>query len=70
VTVSVVYKLEFLATDSEVWVRLPALRDFLRTSGSGKGPFNLVKEIEELLGKKSSGSGLESQEYGRSDPSH
>jgi hypothetical protein len=28
-------------------------------------PLSLVSTIEELLGKKSSGSGLESQEYGR-----
>jgi hypothetical protein len=30
---------------------------------------SLVSTIEELLERKSSGSGLESQEYGRSDPS-
>jgi hypothetical protein len=28
---------EFLATDPEVRVRLPALEDFLRSSGSGTG---------------------------------
>jgi hypothetical protein len=28
---------EFLATDSEVRVRFPALPDFLRSNGSGKG---------------------------------
>jgi hypothetical protein len=28
---------EFLATDPEVWVRFPALPDFLRSSGSGTG---------------------------------
>jgi hypothetical protein len=32
-----------------------------------KGP--LVSSIEELLGRKSSGSGLEIWEYGRRDPS-
>jgi hypothetical protein len=34
---SVVYWLEFLATDPEVRVRFPALPDFLRSSGSGMG---------------------------------
>jgi hypothetical protein len=29
-----------------------------------------VSTIEELLGRKSSGSGLEIREYGRRDPSH
>jgi hypothetical protein len=31
-------------------------------------PLSLVSTIEELLGRKSSGSGLESREYGRRDP--
>jgi hypothetical protein len=34
-----------------------------------RGPLSLVSTIEELLGRKSSGSGLESREYGRRDPS-
>jgi hypothetical protein len=34
-----------------------------------RGPLSLVSTIEELLGRKSSGSGLEIREYGRSDPS-
>jgi hypothetical protein len=54
---------EFLATDSEVRVRFPALPDFLRSSGSGTG------STQPLLGRKSSGSGLENREYGRRDPS-
>jgi hypothetical protein len=33
------------------------------------GPLSLVSTIEELLGRKSSGSGLEGREYGRRDPS-
>jgi hypothetical protein len=36
-TASVVYLSHFLATDPEVRVRFPALPDFLRSSGSGKG---------------------------------
>jgi hypothetical protein len=34
-----------------------------------RGPLNPVSTIEELLERKSSGSGLESREYGRRDPS-
>jgi hypothetical protein len=33
-----------------------------------RGPLNLVSIIEELLGRKSSGSGLENRDYGRGDP--
>jgi hypothetical protein len=35
-----------------------------------RGPLSLVSTIDELLGRKSSGSGLENREYGRRDPSH
>jgi hypothetical protein len=55
---------EFLAADPEVRVRFQALTDFLE-----RGPLSLVSTTEELLGRKSSGSGLESREYGRRDPS-
>jgi hypothetical protein len=37
--------------------------------GLKRGPLTFVSTIEELLGKKSSGSGLENREYGRRDPS-
>jgi hypothetical protein len=37
--------------------------------GLERGPLSLVSTIEELLGRKSSGSGLESREHGRKDPS-
>jgi hypothetical protein len=33
-----------------------------------RGPLGLVSATEELLVRKSSGSGLESREYGRGDP--
>jgi hypothetical protein len=36
--------------------------------GLERGPLNLMSTIEELLGRKSSGSGLESREYGRRGP--
>jgi hypothetical protein len=35
----------------------------------GLGPLSLVSAIEQQLGRNSSGSGLESREYGRMDPS-
>jgi hypothetical protein len=66
-TASVVQWSEFLATDPEVRVRLPALPDFLRSSGSGMSPLSLVSTIEELLGRKSSDCGLENREYDRRD---
>jgi hypothetical protein len=34
-----------------------------------RGPLSLVSTTEELLERKSSGSGLENLEYGRRDPS-
>jgi hypothetical protein len=45
--------------------RGPTLPDFLRSSGSETGSLSLVSTIEELLGRKSSGFGLENREYGR-----
>jgi hypothetical protein len=50
-------------TDPEVWVRFPALLDFLR--GLERGPLGLLSTNEELLERKRSGSGLENREYGR-----
>jgi hypothetical protein len=38
--------------------------------GLERGPLILVSTIEELLGRKSSGCGLETREYGHRDPSH
>jgi hypothetical protein len=37
--------------------------------GLERGPLSLVSTIEEVLGRICSGSGLESPEYGRRDPS-
>jgi hypothetical protein len=34
-----------------------------------RGPFSLVSTIEELLGRKSSGFGLENRDYGHRNPS-
>jgi hypothetical protein len=38
--------------------------------GLERGPLSLMSTIEELLGRKRNGSGLENREYGRKDPSH
>jgi hypothetical protein len=37
--------------------------------GLERGPISLVSTIEELFGRKSSGSGLEIREYSHRDPS-
>jgi hypothetical protein len=38
--------------------------------GLERGPLSLLSTVEELRGRKSSGSGLESRKYSRKDPSH
>jgi hypothetical protein len=38
--------------------------------GLERCPLSLVSTTEELLDRKSSGSGLENREYGSRDPSH
>jgi hypothetical protein len=43
----------------------PQLREVV---GLERSPLSLVGTAEELLERKSSGSGLESREYGRRDP--
>jgi hypothetical protein len=37
--------------------------------GLERGPLSLVSTTEELIGRKSSGTGLEILEYDRGDPS-
>jgi hypothetical protein len=37
--------------------------------GPERGPLSLVSTLEELLERKSNGSGLENREYGSRDPS-
>jgi hypothetical protein len=41
---------------------------FLELVGLERGPLSLVSTTEGLLGRNSSGSGLENREYGRGDP--
>jgi hypothetical protein len=41
---------------------------FWEVLGLERGPLSLVTTIEVLLGRNSSGSGLENREYGRGDP--
>jgi hypothetical protein len=42
---------------------------FWEVVGLKRGPLSLVSTTQKLLERKSSGSGLESREYGRRDPS-
>jgi hypothetical protein len=42
---------------------------FWEVVGLERGPLSLVSTTEELLGRKSSGSGLENRKYGCRDPS-
>jgi hypothetical protein len=50
---------EFLATDPEVRVDSRPYQIFWEIVCQERGPFSLVSTIEELLGRKSSGSCLE-----------
>jgi hypothetical protein len=55
---------EFLATDSDVPGSIPTTaRFFLEVVGLERGPLSLVSTTEELLGRNSSGFGLENREY-------
>jgi hypothetical protein len=54
---------EFLATDLEVPGLIPGITK-RKAVGLERGPLSLVSATEELLGRNSSGSGLESREYG------
>jgi hypothetical protein len=42
---------------------------FLEVVGLVRGPLSLVSKIEELLERKSSGTGIENRDYGRRGPS-
>jgi hypothetical protein len=42
---------------------------FWEVVGLERGPLSLVNTTEELLGRKNSGTGLQSWEHGRKDPS-
>jgi hypothetical protein len=54
-TVFVVYWSEFLVSDPEV----PDYQIFWEVVGLERGALSLVSTIDELLGRNSSGSGLE-----------
>jgi hypothetical protein len=45
-------------------------RIFWEVMGPERGPLSLVSTIEELLGRKNSGSGLERREYDHGGPLH
>jgi hypothetical protein len=49
---------------------IPSTTRKIKVVGLERGPLSLVSTTEELLWRKSSGSGLENREYVRRDPSH
>jgi hypothetical protein len=51
------------------WFYFRRYQIFREVVGLEQGPLSLVSTIEELLGRKSSSSGLESREYCHRDPS-
>jgi hypothetical protein len=57
-----------LATDPEVLGSILGATSFLEVVGVIRGPLSLASTTEDLLERKSSGSGLESREYGSVDP--
>jgi hypothetical protein len=64
------------STDQSSWLQIQRFgfdsrrcQIFWEVMGLERGPLSLVSAIEEVLGRKSSDSGLESREYGRRDPS-
>jgi hypothetical protein len=66
-TASVIYWSEVLATDPEIrdsW----CYQIFLVVVGLERGTLSIMITSEELLGRKSSGSGLENRDYGHRDP--
>jgi hypothetical protein len=68
VTASVVYWSEFLATDMEARVRFPALPEKKLWVWNGVHSASWV-QLRSYLIEKSSGSCLETREYGRKDSS-
>jgi hypothetical protein len=54
------------SSDQSSWLQIRrALQEKKKVVGLERGPLSLVSTTEELLGRNSSGSGLESREYGR-----
>jgi hypothetical protein len=72
--------LQCLSAEYGLVVRVPGYRSrspwydsqryqiFWEVVGLERGSLSVVSKIEELLGRNSSGSGLENREYGRGDP--
>jgi hypothetical protein len=68
-TASGVYWSQFFATDPEVPGSIPSdTRFFWEVEGLERDPLSLVSTTEDLFGRNSSGSCLESREYGSGDP--
>jgi hypothetical protein len=64
-----VFENRVLRRRTEMWIRFPALPEFLRSSGPGTESTQPREAIMELLGRKTSGSGLEIRKYVRRDSS-
>jgi hypothetical protein len=47
------------------WLQISGAPDFQKVAGLERGPLNLVSTSEEILGRKSSGSGIGNSKYGR-----
>jgi hypothetical protein len=58
----------YTSTKSTFYI-LCVVRIFRVVVGPKRGPLSLMNTFEELLGRKSSCSGLENREYDRRDPS-
>jgi hypothetical protein len=61
------YRSSLWSSGQSSWLQIQR-SGFWEVVGLERGPLSLVSTIEELLGRKNSGSGLESREYGRRDP--
>jgi hypothetical protein len=59
VTASVASWSDILLQTQRSRIRMPALQHFMKSSGSETGSTQPPEDIEELLERKSSGSGLE-----------
>jgi hypothetical protein len=75
-TANLVYSLYLWSSGQSSWLQIERfLFDSRRyhiiweVVGLERGPLSLVSTIEELLERKSSGSGQENRDYGRRDPS-
>jgi hypothetical protein len=77
ILINVIFRLPLWSSGQSSWLQIQRsgfnswrYQIFREIVGLERGPLRLVSTIEELLGRKSSGSYLENREYGHRDPSH